>query len=55
MVGVYPVNKHDASLGDRRPPNDPALNSFVYLLSSMSVIGGFLFGYDTVGHSSFEL
>jgi SP family myo-inositol transporter-like MFS transporter 13 len=44
MVNVAPIGQ---AINYHRPLNDPSLNVFICLLSSMAVIGGFLFGYDT--------
>ncbi|CAD5230670.1 unnamed protein product [Bursaphelenchus okinawaensis] len=44
MVGVATVS---ADINEDRPKNQPRVTGFVWLLASMSVLGGFLFGYDT--------
>lgn len=45
VVGV--VNLNTAELCPKAPAKKPALGIYIYILVAMSVIGGFLFGYDT--------
>ncbi|KAI1712027.1 sugar transporter domain-containing protein [Ditylenchus destructor] len=46
MVGVA-VADLDKDIGIPKPDKKPILGRYVYLLSAMAAIGGFLFGYDT--------
>ncbi|KAI1704954.1 sugar transporter domain-containing protein [Ditylenchus destructor] len=46
MVGVA-VAELDKDIGIPKPDKKPILGRYVYLLSAMAAIGGFLFGYDT--------
>jgi hypothetical protein len=49
MVNDVEENSNEANEegGTNRPKGKPNLGEFVYMVTTMAVIGGFLVGYDT--------